>query len=157
MVAERIGPLERLIDLYKFERTRAGYKVLGDLLLARLPDLPSSTVIVPIPTIAPHIRQRGYDHSLLVARYIARKRRLTFRNLLARKTSSMQRGASKSVRKKQAAQAFVVRGKVDPELHYLVVDDIVTTGATLDAAAKLLKEAGAKHISVAAVAYQTLD
>lgn len=156
-VAPRTGPLEDLIDLYKFERARAGYRVLGDLLLARLPQLPPEIVVVPIPTITPHIRERGYDHTLLVARYVARRRHLSLQPLLSRQTNTMQRGASKSMRRKQAAQAFTLRRPIDPTVVYLLVDDIVTTGATLDAAAKQLKEAGAKHVWVAAVAYQTLD
>lgn len=156
-VAARTGPLENLIDLYKFERARAGYRALGDLLLARLPELPASTVVVPVPTISPHIRERGYDHTLLIARHVARRRKLRLTPLLARQTNTMQRGASKSVRQKQAAQAFMLNGLVDPTLTYLLLDDIVTTGATLDAAAKMLKAAGAKHVWVAAVAYQTLD
>lgn len=157
VVAPRKGPLEDLIDLYKFERARAGYHSLADLLLTRLPELPPETVVVPIPTITPHIRERGYDHTLLIARYVARKRKLRLASLLDRKTNTMQRGSSKSVRRKQALQAFAVRGTVDPARTYLLLDDIVTTGATLDAAAKVLKDAGAKHVWVAAVAYQTLD
>jgi predicted amidophosphoribosyltransferase len=112
---------------------------------------------VPIPTITPHIRERGYDHTLLVARFVAHKRKLPLTPLLSRQTNTMQRGASKSLRRKQAAHAFMLRGYIDPSLTYLLLDDIVTTGATLDAAAKMLKEAGAKHVWVAAVAYQTLD
>jgi predicted amidophosphoribosyltransferase len=113
--------------------------------------------VVPVPTISPHIRERGYDHTLLIARHVARRRKLRLTPLLARQTNTMQRGASKSVRQKQAAQAFMLNGLVDPTLTYLLLDDIVTTGATLDAAAKMLKAAGAKHVWVAAVAYQTLD
>jgi ComF family protein len=156
-VAPRVGALESVIDFYKFERARAGYRVLGDLLLARLPELPKVVVVVPIPTIAPHIRERGYDHSLLVARYVARKRGLKLEQLLTRRTTTMQRGSSKSVRKKQAAQAYYLRGNVDLSATYLLVDDIVTTGATLDSAARILRDAGASHVWVAAVAYQTLD
>jgi ComF family protein len=157
-VAERTGPLEQLIDLYKFERAKAAYYPITDLLHTRLPELPEGTVIVPIPTIAPHIRERGYDHTLLIARELARQRGLPLaKHLLVRRTTTSQRGASKLVRKKQAEQAFVLSGTVDPSITYLLVDDIVTTGATLDAAAKLLKDAGAKDVWVAVVAYQTLD
>ncbi|NTW61890.1 hypothetical protein HGB25_00520, partial [Candidatus Saccharibacteria bacterium] len=74
VVGQRDGVLQRLVGLYKFERAKSAYKVLGDLILDILPDLPPETVIVPIPTTPSRIRERGYDHMLLVARYIAKKR-----------------------------------------------------------------------------------
>jgi len=57
----------------------------------------------------------------------------------------------------QALSAFGIHGSVDPRATYLIIDDIVTTGATIEYAALLLKEAGAKTIWVAAIARQPLD
>src|SRR5664280_1390043 len=62
VVGERDGILQRLVGLYKFERAQSAYKVLGDLLLAVLPELPANTVVVPVPTTSSRIRERGYDH-----------------------------------------------------------------------------------------------
>ncbi len=156
-VGERVGTLQRLIGLYKFERVRSAYKDLGDLLLATVPDLPANVVIVPVPTVASHIRQRGYDHTLLLARYIARKRQLPLRRLLVRVTKTKQRQASAAVREAQAKAAFAVRGDVAKNTVYLLVDDVITTGATVKYAAKALKDAGATQIWAAVVARQTLD
>lgn len=156
-VGERTGALQRVIDLYKFERARAAHKTLGDLLLEVLPILPDNTVIVPIPTVTSHTRQRGYNHSLLIARYVARTRGHVLDRALLRKSDFKQRGASATARRRQAKEAFKVKQIIDPGAVYLLVDDIVTTGATLDYAAKALKEAGAHVVWVAVVAYQTLD
>ena len=79
MVGERNGTLQRLVGLYKFERTRLAYKQLGDLLNDVLPDLPTETVIVPVPTTPSRIRERGYDHMLLIAKHLARSRGLRCR------------------------------------------------------------------------------
>lgn len=68
-VGDRRDTLQRLIGLYKFERVRAAYRDLGELLLATVPDLPPETIIVPVPTVSAHVRERGYDHMLLIARY----------------------------------------------------------------------------------------
>lgn len=156
-VARRAGALEQLINAYKFENAIAAHRPLGDLLLTRLPDLPSSVVVVSIPTISSHIRQRGYDHATLLAKYIAKKRQLRLASLLRRRTSTKQRDATRTERERQAEVAFAVVGGLDPSVPYLIVDDVATTGATLRHAARVLREAGAETIWVAAVARQPLD
>ena len=151
-VGERADTLLKLIDDYKFERMKAAHRPLADLLAARLPELPSNTIIVPIPTVNSHIRQRGYDHTLLIAKQLAKMKKLQMMQPLERITSAKQRGATRQQRIKQAQQAFGLRHDVQPERSYLLIDDVVTTGATLKYAAKLLKDAGAMDVWVAVVA-----
>lgn len=157
VVGERTGILQRLIGLYKFERTRSAFRVLGDLILDTIPELPINTVIVPIPTIPTHIRQRGYDHMLLIAKYLALRRKLEYSNIIQRKTNSVQRGANAKKRKIQAMNAFIINEKIDTNKTYLLIDDVFTTGATIKYASLALRNAGAKHIWVAIIARQTLD
>ena len=156
-VGERSGELRKLIDDFKFENLYAAHKSLASLLDARIEQLPSSTIIVPVPTITSHIRQRGYDHTLLIARALAKKRGVKARQILRRVTSSSQRGADKATRITQAKAAFAVNKKVNDHQPYLLVDDITTTGATLKYAARALRDAGAKDVWVAVVARQPLD
>lgn len=154
---ERSGALERLINRYKFEYAKAAHEPLGDIILAALPELPPSTAIVPIPTVRAHVRQRGYDHTLLIARYIAAKRGLKVYPVLRRRTNSVQRGANRATREAQAKVAYKVDGVVSAGVPYLLIDDVVTTGATLTHAAKALKDIGAVTIWAAAAARQPLD
>ncbi len=157
VVGRRETALEKLIDSYKFSYAKAAHRPLAKLLDARLPILPAEIVIVPIPTISRHIRQRGYDHAKLMAKRLAKQRRLKLKPVLSRKTATVQREATSSAqRRKQASEAFRCAYKLEDK-PYLIVDDVVTTGATLEAAAKCLKNAGAKEVWVAAVARQTLD
>jgi ComF family protein len=156
VVNERNGVLQRLIGLFKFERVYAAYLPLGDLLLEVLPDLPSDTVIVPIPTTSARMRERGYDHMLLIAKYVAKRRGLVVQQLIARKTDSKQRQMSATDRNRQAKDAFCVSEKVSSNTTYLVIDDVITTGSTIKYATKCLKKAGAKNIWVALIARQTL-
>lgn len=156
-VGERSGAIEALINDYKFNRAKAGYRSLVDLLLEILPDLPDNMVVVPIPTIPTHIRQRGYDHTLLIAREVARQRNLEIKQLLTRQTSATQRGAHRAERIKQAKQAFALSGDVQSGVPYLIVDDVLTTGATLTYAAKKLREAGATDVWAAIIARSPLD
>jgi len=156
-VGERKDVLQRLVGLYKFERVKSAYNDLASLLDNVLLQLPDSTVIVPIPTVPAHIRERGYDHTLLLARRLGRIRKLPVARILVRNTNTMQRHATAAARGLQAKIAFKVVGVVDENINYLIVDDVVTTGATVRYAAKALKDAGASQIWVAVLARQTLD
>lgn len=153
-VGPRNGVLQRLIGLYKFERAIEAHKPLSELMLASFPDLPPETIIVPIPTVSSHIRERGYDHMLLIAKYIAKKRGLKVDRLLIRKTKTKQRQADAKQRVNQAKQAFEVTKSLNPDVTYLLIDDVVTTGATIKYAAKALRQAGARHVWVSVIAYQ---
>ena len=153
----REGVIARLVDDYKFNRVFAGRFVCSEILDAVVPLLPPSTIIVPVPTIRAHIRQRGYDQVLGFTKEFARKRNLQVKQLLERKTTTVQRGASAKQRREQAKHAFVCREKLDSECTYLLVDDVFTTGATIEFAAQTLRAAGAENIWVAVVARQTLD
>jgi ComF family protein len=156
--AERIGATERLIDAYKFQYVRAAHEALGDLLLGVLDELPSDTIVVPIPTVAQHIRQRGYDHTLLLARYVAQRRHIAMRTPLLRAHNSVQRHADRKQRILQAKTAFKVdRRVIETDRPHLLIDDVVTTGATIHYAAQALRDAGVRHVWVGAVARQPLD
>lgn len=153
----RSDGLEKLINIYKFDNTLSAYAPLGDLLLAILPDVLPETVVVPIPTVRAHIRQRGYDHTLLLARYVAKSRGLTLEQPLKRQTATVQRGADRRQRLAQAGAAFVARAKLKQDVPYLLIDDVVTTGATVSYGARALRIAGASTVWAAALARQPLD
>jgi len=153
-VGEREGTLQRLIGLYKFERAISGHKILGDLLLNATPHLPDKTIVVPIPSPESRIRERGYDHTLLIAKYFAKNRNLKCMQILKRAKNTKQRQATTAQRLIQAKGAFYVDKKLDKNKVYLLIDDVITTGATLKYAAKTLRRAGAKDVWVAVIAQQ---
>ena len=155
-VGERTAVLREVIDDYKFNYVFEAHKVLADLLAAAMPRLPSDCVVVPVPTISRHIRQRGYDHLLLIARHLARQKDVTLETLLQRNANTIQTGRTRHQRIAQAEAAFQVRG-ICKDKTILLVDDVTTTGATLHAAATLLRNAGARQIWVAVLAQQPLD
>lgn len=156
-VGERNGELRELIDGLKFKNERAAAKVLAQLLDEKVNQLPSSTIVVPIPTIMPHIRTRGYDQTLLIARYFAKKRNHALQPIVIRTTNTVQRGMGRRERLRQAEAAFTVKGEINANIPYLLIDDVVTTGATLQYAARALRQAGATTVWVAAIARQPLD
>ena len=97
---------------------------------------------------------RGYNQSDLLAKEIARLRGLRVKKIVRRvKATAPQAGLSNSKRRLNMRGAFAVRKGVDLKgLRVLLIDDVLTTGATASACAKVLRRAGAKHVAVAAVA-----
>ena len=121
-----------------------------------MPLIPADIMVVPVPTIRPHIRQRGFGHSELVAREFAKRRNLPFRTGLERLGTYVQQGASLSDRITQAKKSFRARGDF-ADMRVLLVDDVFTTGSTVQYAANVLREAGADEVWIAITARQTLD
>lgn len=156
-VGDRRDQLERLINAYKFGNAKAAYKPLAALLHERLPDLPANVVVVPVPTVSGHIRERGYDHMALIAKRFAGHRNLPVSPLLRRVTSTRQRDATKTKRIAQAKAAFACDRRLAGDKIYLLLDDVMTTGSTMRYAAKKLREAGAEQVWIATVSRQPLD
>jgi competence protein ComFC len=94
---------------------------------------------------------------LLIAKRFARLRNLPVGMLLQRQTSTKQRDASARRRIEQAKVAFYSSKVLDTSSVYLVLDDVITTGATVKYASKVLLDAGAKEVWVASISRQPLD
>ena len=92
---------------------------------------------------------------MLLSRRLARLRRLKARPLLLRAKNTVQVGANAATRIKHASSAYQLNPKypITPNVTYLLIDDVWTTGATIKAATKLLQSSGAKNIIVALLAY----
>ena len=144
--------LAKMISAYKYDSVRAFSIAFADFLHACLPSLPSDTVVVPMPTIRQHIRERGFDHTLLIAKELCRKRRLVLKSLIGRAKNTIQVGANRSERLEQAKSAYCLTSQPNPDTPYLLLDDVWTTGASLCSACNLLKENGARHLMVAVIA-----
>jgi ComF family protein len=145
--------IKDFIHRFKFERAQAAAKPIATMMAGTLPYFDRSTIVTHIPTATSRRRQRGYDHAALLARALAQRLGLRHMTLLARLGQTRQVGATRGERLKQLHSAFrPLRTSVLPGSRILVVDDIVTTGATLEAAAHVLRENGAKTVSAAVFA-----
>lgn len=104
-------------------------------------------LVVPVPTATSRVRQRGYDQAKLLARELAKQARLPYADCLARMGQSHQVGANREQRRQQLGEAFWVRHRrLVWRARILLIDDVTTTGATLETAARALKAAGAADI-----------
>ena len=159
IVGKREELIGKLIYDFKFSSVRALAKPLAELLHATLPSTLPNTYIVPLPTISKHIRARGFDHTLLLAKKLAKLRRHQVAKLLTRNKNTVQVGADAKTRQRQAKSAYQLnqRLKIDSEATYILLDDIWTTGASMKSAVKKLQQAGVRKIIIAVLAVSSLD
>lgn len=136
-----------LIQIAKYERASAGLREAADLMATLLPQFGSGVLVVPVPTASSRVRQRGYDQATVLAKRLAKKHGLHYARLLARLGQAHQVGASRAERLAHLKEAFrAVRIDRIKDAHILLIDDVCTTGATLESAALALRRAGAKRV-----------
>lgn len=105
------------------------------------------TLLVPVPTATSRVRQRGYDQSVVLCQALARKTGNPYAKALLRKGHTHQVGASRQQRLSQLSDAYtVIRPKRIRGLRILLIDDVITTGATLESVAAALLTAGATRV-----------
>lgn len=128
----------------------------GAILIAKSLDFDRDTIITPLPTATARIRQRGYDQADLLSRELAKLTKQPKIKFLLKNNQSRQVGSSKLERQANALHAYrVINKKILIGAKVLLVDDVMTTGASLAAAAALLLENGATNVDVAVLALAT--
>jgi len=174
--ADAIQPLCRLcrVGFYAFQRARSyavyddalssavvllkyeGVRRLGDWFAARLaemisrdPEISRVDLVVPVPLHPDRLRERGYNQAEMIARPLAKKIGVKFGSYLLVRTRPRpaQLVLSRTERWTSVRGAYATRegARVD-NLRVLLVDDVLTTGATLDSCSRALKKAGAAAV-----------
>jgi ComF family protein len=135
-----------LIWKLKSSGAQEAAKIMSSRMLKLLPST-RNCLIVPVPTASSRVRRRGYDQARLIAKELSRQSRLPYLNCLIRQGQAHQVGAGREQRLGQLTNAFRVKySPLTNNAHIILIDDVVTTGATLESAAKLLKQAGAAQV-----------
>jgi len=145
------GSLAEAINHLKFYGLKRLAKPLSKLLLNF--DLPVMDGLVPVPLSIKRLRERGFNQSLLIARVISRKigTPLLIDTLCKKKDTLPQTGLSARERMLNLKNVFEVKGHIR-DLRLLLVDDVMTTGATVSECSKELMKAGAKEVTVLTLA-----
>ena len=145
------GLTKELLARYKYGRDQSLKKLLQQLVVTALQDERlKETVfeaVVPVPLYPVRERERGFNQARVLAQEVASHYKLPLRSLLKRVAlTSFQAASHRQQRLKNLEGAFALRRPLQLHGNYLLVDDVLTTGATLDECAKLLLQAGADAV-----------
>jgi len=148
------GTLRKLIHLFKYSQIRPLARPFGDLLSRVVPREQRFDCVVPMPLHWRRRWERGFNQSELLAREIARRWNVPVNKAIRRvKATASQAGLTNAKRRANVSGAFAMRRGVRLDgARVLLVDDVLTTGASAAACARVLKRAGAVHVALVAVA-----
>jgi ComF family protein len=146
-------PVDALISALKYDARLEIAPFLAGSLISRLEDTPGIDVLLPLPLHASRLRERGFNQALEIARPLARAFKLPVAPRLCRRTRATppQVGLTRAQRRKNLRGAFTVDTNVQG-LRIAIVDDVMTSGSSLDELAATLKQAGAAAVSAWVVA-----
>ena len=148
--ADALNPLALAVQRLKYGRRRMVADALGGLLAERYP-FGSDVVLVPVPLHVRRLRARGFNQAILLAGALGRRRALPVagRALARTRATAAQPGLGAEERHQNLRDAFIVRraGAVSGR-HVVLIDDVLTTGATADACSRVLLAAGAARVDV---------
>ena len=148
------GPMRRALAALKYGGASRVAPVLASLAvptLDRLRAISGDAALVPVPVHAERLAARGYDQAELLARALGRAARLPVQTPLVRvRATTKQHRLDRGARLRNLRGAFAMNGRAPPVA--ILVDDIITTTATLEACATVLHEAGCEAMYGLAIA-----
>ena len=148
-------PVDYLVQRLKFSGELAIAPLLSGLLATRLrawhtvlPDL-----VVPVPLHPSRLRERGFNQATEIARQLGRELQLPVNHRLCKRTrkTETQSLLPVKIRHWNVRNAFTITGEIT-ERHVAIVDDVMTTGHTVNELARVLKRAGAEQVEVWVIA-----
>lgn len=149
-------PVDALITRFKHQAKWPLGRLLGQLLAQALQHhfaegLERPDALVPVPLAAQRLRQRGFNQATLLARWLSGPLGIPCQEHLLRRIQDTpaQQALDAKARRRNLHQAFAMTPKAElRNRHLALVDDVLTTGATANALARLLLDAGAARVDV---------
>lgn len=145
---DKSNPVKQIIYQYKLSAIKELAPILADFYLALLP-INQNLTIIPLPSTNKHINQRGFDHILLIAQALSHKTNWPIITDCYNLAARSQKDLTAKARALNVKNSFIIKTKLDPNQNYLVIDDFITTGATVREFVKALKKAGARQVDLA--------
>ncbi len=149
------GEIQRLHQAFKFNRKLAAGRLLSELLCEAIEvsNLPRPDLLIPVPLHPSRIRQRGFNQAMELARIISARLTIPVDQfcIRRRKATAPQSELTKRERAGNIRGAFAMQKPLMAK-HVTIIDDVMTTGMTIDEIAKLLRRHGARRIDAWVVA-----
>ena len=152
-LSQRSGELQKIVDEFKLQSKRQNAHYLSHLFADFLNSNEvfnrnrDRIILVPVPTLSAHIRERGFDHTQILAKQLSKVLKIKRLEIIAKVSKTTQRGANFKTRQIQAKKSYQFIGeKLSKDKIYVILDDIRTTGATLNSIAEILLKNGADEI-----------
>lgn len=147
-------PLDHLETRFKFGRDLAAGRALVAAWQHEPMPLPVPQLLLPVPLHVRRLRQRGYNQALELARPLAGHLGVPLRHDLLQRArgTAAQTELDAVARRRNVRGAFAVRAGATLPAHVAILDDVMTTGATLAECARTLKRAGVARVDVWALA-----
>ncbi len=153
------GPFRETIHRWKYEEKNCLTRFFGEKLaegFRRYWDVESFDLLLPVPLHPCRLRERGFNQALLLVRELNRSTRIPYSKKLLRKKilTPPQVHLSRAEREKAVRGSFDLQREEEVEGKLiLLVDDVYTTGSTVNECARVLRKAGAKQIDVLTLAH----
>lgn len=140
-------PVNALLRHYKYSHSLTLAEPFGILLAESVRKIPAPDLVMPMPLHPQRLRERGFNQAVEIARVVARELRLTMdsQSCSRIKPTPPQASLPLKERVKNMKDAFDCKSRLDG-LRIALIDDVMTTGASLDALAETVKMAGASHV-----------
>lgn len=144
-------PINRIIQTFKYEQQLHYQKLLAHCLLELR--LKKVQAIVPMPISNERLAERGYNQMLIIAKILAAELNLPVWQPVIRLAQHSQKGLSRVERMQNIASQFqIIKTERRKYRKILVIDDVVTTGSSLNALAQALEQLGCQNIEIACIA-----
>ncbi len=150
-----VPPLRDAIRLFKYHRKVVLAEDLGNLMMQAFEPFPEVDVLMAVPLFPTRLREREFNQALLLADRVNRRLRLPLSqdNLVRIRQQPSQTELTRAARLKNLRRTFtVLRPKEVAGKRILLIDDVMTTGTTVNECAKVLRRAGASDVYVCTLA-----
>jgi len=146
------APMAQMVCRLKFQQGLEYARILGGLMAERLDELSINRpqVLIPVPLHPKRMRNRGFNQAMELARPISRKLRIPIDTRLCVRSRHTHEQSQLSIqdRKRNVRRAFALHSGARPYRHVAIIDDVVTTGQTVNELARILKKTGIIRVDV---------
>ena len=142
-------PVNFLVQQFKFNRKLEYSRLFSEIMAEKMDALDKRPdVLIPVPLHSSRLRSRGYNQAWELARQLSKITGIPSSHKICQriKKTPLQTGLKASERRRNLKQAFAIKQDING-LHLCIVDDVMTTGSTLEAIASVLKSAGAARVT----------